>query len=941
MRKYNGRNFAVTVNLLKMSSPNINYYNQSGEVEISKNDYLLIRLPYQLEGDNTYILNAVLDLSSVARTSLSIHNVVSSFNYTTVTYNTMPSYEETPEFIVESMFVSNPKVNVTSLINKWMTGTFNKTILIKFNEDISVDYSPLFTSDDAFELVGMTKIDSDNIESSDKIELANTVSVISLKSGVASHVYNGLSTLNARNQVNFMLVSNPFALAPQNTFGAGWSFSYDYTVITHSDKIELSLPIGSNIWFQEYSKERIKEKFGINVSSPSAFVSPDGNDYIKEVNSQKILVFKNKDQFIFNQQGRLIEVRTGGIKTELTYDTNNRITKISSLGDNISFLYNANNQVIQVSDLSQKRISRLTYLNNRISSIDFTRVYEDIVYDSRGAYPVTKYERLDITYFEYIVSGRITKIFNNKISEGVMFEYTSNKLSKVININMRNPVSTTNLANKKYLYLENNSRIEASNSTFERIYYNNLGINYLQVVNERDIISNRFETNNNVSTLPGIVSRTNKISLGFPYLEENNFNKLPIGAVQNSNDNLWKFNITNNLEVVSDGFINDQSLKITPYPSQRRINQKINLPKTGNIYQFKALIKTKNIVGNTWFEIDCVYDEGYEGYVYETYRSINLPNTNGEWQIFNWSFSTNYNFDNGIFKIFSSITAGEVYLDSIFIDGNDLTSKYNLLNNGYFTSYTLSGTNINSWDTENLINADRIIDNNTLFFKDVFPKQLSLTPNNIYEFDDNTTKIIEQETLIKGFSGDNYTLGAWIRFNNPNITNLEIKIKFYSGNTLVDDYNIPIEKMLTTWDYQSINFTTNFGFDKVEVVIKYSGYASCYIGALELIKSRQTNENYYTPSGELSQMIRPSGTELIYYDQNNNIEEVLSLSGNSALLSYNTNNQVDEAVDSFDNKVINTYDANKNLIKRESKTYLNGTIDEGKEEYSYYNDNYL
>lgn len=371
--------------------------------------------------------------------------------------------------------------------------------------------------------------------------------------------------------------------------------------------------------------------------------------------------------------------------------------------------------------------------------------------------------------------------------------------------------------------------------------------------------------------------------------------------------------------------------------------------QAGKSYTFSAFLKTDSIADTGDGACLCVRINN------DWYYSERIHGTN-DWDRYEITFTVPNNIYHYYFyvKLFS---AGTVYADCAQLEKNELSSRYNLVENGDFRYGTDSEQGAYDWNK------------GTYCATSEQRTSLGVGLSGIPGFDSHAYKIsgspdaskkVFQDIIATGTAGDVYSFGGWANGNSAPIKTgnhsnniiFAIAFRFYYTDNTTSDYPADFNKDLfeeNTWQYASGRAVAAKAYNKIRIMLVYQNnvndvyfdgisiykdeFGSSYIynndgNITSVTDSRKRTTTYQYSSNNLTKAIMPDGAQYTYtYDTHHNVLTATSAENVKADFTYDNygNNTRVRLVDpaSSTAPVIEasaTYSSNGNLLQTETDT---------------------
>ncbi len=581
----------------------------------------LIKFDLPVIGTGSYITHAQLELTgypdftnSLEQDFVNIYRVTEAWNESTANWNTMNDKFDASR--VEGTFESNrnyfeengairpfgSSTDITSLVQKWYTGTPNYGIMLKANtERYRTDIIPMFfsknntvTGDNPKPILEITYRNQNGLESYmdyNKQGFGIGSTYHNTYNGNLTGIFDIGATIGGKLPVSLKLVYNTNDVVLEQNLGYGIGYRLNLLQTIKEEKID-------NRNYLAYIDEdgtihyflNQKVKYEQNENGSSGFVTTTyENTYFDEDGlgleiekstdgTSYTMKDKNGNQKKFVKSGEysyLTEIKdVSENKISITYDSNHRITKVVDANNQaINLTYGVN--VITVT--SPDQVITLDYLNDNLVNITSIQ---------------------GVTYFENTnnLITSITDVTGKKI-EYTYYEQSPYKVKKITEYGLNNTIG----AFYEVAYGFNATTITDSKNKVQTIVYNAYGnpISMSSLKDHNDITNAYGMKLEYGESFRGVNTYANKlldhqIPLKYVknYIKDSSFEKMETDFVGDRNANV--------VSSVSAAYSGNRGLKIE-WGQGMGASMPVIVPK-GHYYTFSAY--GKNEVGETCITLE-------------------------------------------------------------------------------------------------------------------------------------------------------------------------------------------------------------------------------------------------------------------------------------------------------------------------------------------------
>ena len=755
--------------------------------------------------------------------------------------------------------------NITGLVQKWYNGEPNYGIMLKQFEEQYLPNGKIgtFYSSDTFiegenilkPKIVLTYKDYNGVHNYDKFVsknhfLGNTI--INLFTGNAFTTFSVGNTVGSDRPINLSLSCNSADIVNNKNYGYGLGFK-------------------------------------INLYQTLKFVTIEGEEYL-------IYLDENSREHYFYQDGAVYYDEDG---LNLKIIVNNDHYVMQDLQLNEYHFENIDSEILltKIKDTQGKEIS-INYNNGMICSLeDSDGQIISIIYNENSIEIVSPYKTIYFT----LENNRLVKI--TEFGDEVLICYGENNLIQSI----VNPDNTkVNLIYKEGTSNKVKRILEIGNNGNEGNFFD---INYdfkSTTIKDRNNVVNTFSFDEqgrciSMSNLEDDTDLKNGFGKSFTFYDENNVHEL------NSNNNLIKYvknfindsSFENNTENIFDSYgINtytlisndngrsgNNALEVTIPNPPNYIYKEFNMEK-GHHYTFSMYIKS-NGVEEVNIDLKLAYDE--------TETKTKITKLDSEYK--RYSINIYYPLEaTGNLKVVIQNSGEGIIsftIDDIQLEEGEIANYYNLFDNSDFSN------DIIDWEIESTkdIGTQTNPNRQELIIDEIVSLTPSLKALNI-KGSPLVNKTLTKRFNINGKKGDTFNLSFW--YKNEGITTTDYtgwidRITAFIWFNYVDSdegtcvSTIPLQMHNNNWQYFSENFTADFDYNDIKIVIfSFNNANNCYVTNFSLFKDLSNYKYYYDDKGNVVSL----------KDQNNRITSV----------SYNNSNQIIKELEPLGNAIYREYD---------------------------------
>ena len=894
--------------------------------------------------------------SSTVTSYVSAHEITSSWNVNTVTWNTKPSFNSRVEDFKQVGLNAGDTYewDITRIAKKWYSGGSRNGLLLKDMDDTN-NYKEWYTANAEygnvpycyFVYTNFTGFEGYWDYTSSSLGRSGTASV-NLYNGNLVYSHNDVSESGNRMPVTVSHIFNSTTKDSDESsmyYGNGWRTNYDqrissvniggvdYRKYIDEDGTEHYFTLRDGAW---------KDESGLDVT----LLFNSGIPRITDKNGNSIFFYPTTDA---NKPGFLnyIVDRNGNRQT-VGYDANNRISQITDgAGRIIRFTRDASNHLAKIREEVSSGLYRdttFTYSSSRLTRI---------------TYPDGKY-----TSFTYDTNGNIdyvTGIDSKKID----LSYLSSSPYRVTYIGESTPTELGDELSFSYGY--NRTTMTDSQGRKTTYQFNDNGNTVCVIGPDGSASYTKYGTTATGGDMNKITDASKLQKFGKSYIKN--------GGMEFDSD--WYFEShsgSTGTHTYSTGqkYLGDQSvyLQKTNSTSYECARQTLTLEK-GKTYTLSGYIKTENVSQSTMGAlIQATYYDSQGGSIGA--RTTLLSGTNN-WARYSTTFTVPADSSTTTVYIFCLVwnSTGKAWFDGLQLEEGCIANRYNIIDNADF-DYVTSGLP-DKWTGDNCGSGDIIV-------------TTSDTTNPPYMSDNrmllnaipDSGKAIQQVLNLSGNEGDTYVVGGWAKCNSIPITGsvkcgISINIK-YSDSQYGDEwFVVPFSQDSDSWQYVSAPIVAKHAysgirlkceiiynantveFDGIQMFKEEYGSSFTYDAKGNLTKvtdaAKQNEQFQYDANNDLKKYIDPSGKEFNYtYDSKHNMLTATSAEGLvytytydsygnatsakvgnttdyiKAAVNYDSNgNYTDYSTDPFGNQINYTYNTFKGTLESVTDP-LNNTI---------------
>ncbi len=847
----------------------------------------LIKFDLPVLGTGSYITHAQLELTgypdftnSLEQDFVNIYRVTEDWNESTANWNTMNNkydssriegtFESNRNYFQENGVISpfGSSTDITSLVQKWYTGTPNYGIMLKANtEQYRTDIIPMFfsknntvTGDNPKPILEITYRNQNGLESYmdyNQQSFSQGSTYHNTYNGNLTGVFDIGATIGGKLPVGLKLVYNTNDVVLNQNLGYGIGYRLNLLQTIQEEEIDnrnYLAYVDEDGTIHYFLNQKVKYEQNENGSSgfvtttyENTYFDEDGLGLeIEKSTNTYIMKDKNGNQKKFVKSGKysyLTEIKdVSGNKISITYDTNHRITKVVDANNQaINLTYGVSaitvtspDQVVTLnhencnitSIVSIQGTTTLTYSNNLISSItDVTGKKLEYTYYEQSPYKVKKITEYGLnntmgTFYEVTYGFNATTITDSK-----------NKVQTIVYNSYGNPISMSSLkdhndiTNAYGMKLEYGESIRGVNTYSNKLLENQIPLKYVK-----------------------------------NYIKDSSFEKMETEFIAEGASHV----------VTSSDYANsgNRSLKVQlGTGAYQGAYKEIEVSK-GKYYTLSAYVKAlyqPMLLG--------LYYMDNNGTMVITF-SDNIKQTSQAGAFERHDVTIFYPSD-ATSNLYIGFFEGDLYyIDDIQLEEGQVANNYNMIENSDFSE------GLSSWD----LSATKFKDDTDIPVADVF-EIINVTDNQKalkVSMNPEVSSTFSKTFNVKGKAGDIYTLSFWYKneglvagegmyygtYNNIIFGFIPVA-EFGTDDVYIKPFN-PNEK---EWQYYSCTFTAPFDFKEIN---------------MSFLQSMNAN-NFYITNINLFKDVRSVTYD---YDENGNVILSKNLNKDSSSFKYDKNNQL-------------------------------------------------
>ena len=905
---------------INQNYPNQNYYNSyimcTGRGSLSGINYSLVEfsnMPVLSSAEMVVYsgLRLKKPSTSSAASKVAVHEITSSWNEMTVTWNTKPTFDSTVEDYcnVDTAAGGTYEWNITHIAKRWYTGGTNNGLLLKGTTDTTA-YNEWYTTSATFGDVPyayFVYVNYSGLENywdytSASIGRGGTASV-NLYNGNLIYTHTDISKTGNRMPVTIAHVFNSTTKDANDSsmlYGNGWRTNYDqriaYVNIGGTNYYKYTDGDGTEHYFVYYNDE---------------WVSEDGLNFDLIIHANDITIQdKTEDKLVFylptnpSKPGFLnYIVDSNGNQQTVDYDANNRIRGIIYNGGEVLFQRDVNNYLYKIREEVSSgtyRETTFTYNNSKLVTITYPDAEQtNFTYDANG----------NIDY--------VTGIDGKKID----ISYLSSSPYRVSY--MDESTATEDGGEISFSYDFNLTKLTDSEGRGAEYQFNDYGNTVCVIAPDGSAAYTQYGTTSTSGDMSKITSASDSQKFGKNYLRNSN--------MESASD--WL--IGSYLGTGTHGYSTDQkylgtrSIKLTntDVSDYQWTEQRFDLEK-GKTYTLSGYIKTENVayVGEGAFLDVFFYTGG--GQLTGTW-SPQVYGTN-DWQRYSLTFTlpADSTTTNCGVNCKLSFTTGTAWFDCLQLEEGSVVNRYNIIDNADF-DYATSGVP-DKWTRVNCGASDVVIttsdSSNPDYMSDSRFKLVG---------DPAVSKYIDQTIYLSGAEGDCFVAGAWGKGDSVHLTGGR---KF--GIALYIDYTdpqygnewvvIPFSECSGEWQYVCSAIVAKHDYQSILVRVEYHLNANiAEFDGIQLYKESFGNTYSYDADGNIVSIKDAGNREEQFQYTNNNLTRYIDPQGNEFTYTYDGNHNLLTATSAEGVIYTYTYDGYGNVTSAkvgDAYSYIRATV---------------
>ncbi len=821
--------------------------------------YLSFTLPQISSTD--YVTSSFLKIyyntsSNNSSNYLSAHEVLSSWNENTLTWNNKPAARDISEDYVNVSTDGYRTFDLTRLTQNWYNLGDNYGVMLKANA-IGADESAIIYSGEYINYFCQPTLVV-YYSSANGLEDYWTYHTQTLGragngyindfNGNVTFIHDDIQMNGNRMPVSISHVFNSIEDDYVDYCGQGWrlnlSQTIEYQEIAGADYYVYKDGDGTNHYFKYTSNKYIDES-GLDLELE--FIDYNTKWRIKDKKGNSLEFVPNGDIAYLKS---IKDNNNNSLTINYTSDY-----KISNVVDGASrsytFVYE-NSYLKKIKDSLNRELVTYNYVNGRLDNI---------------AYIDTK-----SSSYTYNTSGKLQSITNND-GYKITYQYYDTAPYRVWKVTESNIDGTT--GNHLTLkYGQNTTQFTDCDGNKYNYFFNNYG-NTISVNDPQGNAAYYKYYNSGINK--------NKIKLQ-SRLQGTVVNKIPNHGFEDGTTGWivgWSSGYTTAVSKDIKMF-GSSSMKInstsTNSFSSGGVYRTVDVAKAGK-YTLSAYVKTDNV--SSLYEgayIHCQYQNNSGDYC--RYKSKYITGTN-DWQKIEVSFDIPYgNLDKNVY-VFGDLngSTGTVYFDGFQLE-EGVSNRYNIIENSDFSD------GIQNWQASGYVNPlDDII-------------EVTTDTDHPMILDSNCVTITGEANKIKsrtqymeymsGGAGEKYVLGGWARANSTPKGLFQAEVVFRkAGVTSWDSTEnqkliVPFSKDPDIWNYVCDSIETINAYDGIAVTIKYGNNLNkAWFDGLQLYREEFGSSYTYSSDGNLSTINSTDAQERqVQYNTSNDVEKVVNTNTN-------------------------------------------------------------
>lgn len=868
--------------------------------------------------------------SSTINSTITAHEITSSWDTTTVTWNTKPTFNSNIEdyCVVDTPAGKTWDWDITRIAKNWYSGSANNGILLKDVSDTG-GYKEWYTTNATYGDVPYAYFVYTNYAglegywdyASSSIGRGGSANV-NLYNGNMVYTHSDLEMNGNRMPVAIAHVFNSTTRNDNDTsmlYGKGWRTNFDqrveYVTIAETNYYAYTDEDGTVHYFVLKDGEW-KAEDGIDLKLT---VGGSNEITIMDKTDNKLVFYPVADP---NKPGFLNYVEdNNGNRQTVGYDGNHRINKITDGAGRIILLTRDANG----------------YLDKIRQPIDATNYRETVfIYDANDRLKEIQYPDSNSTTFTYDANGNMTSATNFD-GKKTTITYQSAAPYRVTQLEESNGATMGGCLDYDYGY--NRTEITDVDGRKAQYQFNDNGNTVCVIGPDGSATYSKFGTTANGATTNDInkiilSSKQQKFSVN--YLLNHNMESSASWTL-----NSYSGSVGTHTYATDQKYYGAESIKLTKSNSTgyEAAIQNLTLEK-GKTYTLSGHLKTSSVSGTYGAYMRVLYNTA-SGVAY-----VDTPAVFGtkDWTRYSTTFTIPSDASSDSVSVYLLLkeSTGTAWFDSIQFEEGLVANRYNLIENADFTSY--SGNTPSFWVRDNLTASDTVVTSadstNPSYMSDTrFMINGDCTPGN--------WKSIDQTVPVSGNAGDSYVVGGWGKGTSVpmakdttfRVFGLSVQFKYTDGTSeyLVVHFN----EDSSIWQYASGAVVAAKDYNSVVVRPHYSGEANtAWFDGIQLYREEFGQAFSYDADGNIKSATDLAENRSAFdFDANNDLIKVTTPKGNDFDYTYDSNHNVDTAetakgidydfgYDTYGNNTVSkVYDAsgtNTGFIKADAAYDANG-----------------
>jgi len=582
-----------------------------------------------------------------------------------------------------------------------------------------------------------------------------------------------------------------------------------------------------------------------------AIVDEDGLELTLTVHttgdSKYILTDKNGGTYYFDTQGRLYKIENNqkvksSVSITYTDGTGNRIDKVT---DGVGRIYD-----YQYTDGMLTKIAYYGTGETEIASVSYSYTNDDLTGITDNDGDSTAY-----TYHTGHILATATDVDGYQLRYAYTVESSDYAPCRVEEIQEFD--GTAEGGHITIIYGKNQTVFtDEVNGTTQISQFNNFGNTVAVIDDEGRAQYAQFARNDTDDT----AGKANQLTLSSK-LQNTVINLLSNSSFEG--DTLWASGTAANT-----GFLGSRSLQLSGVTT---LQSPGFTAKAGKTYTVSGYVKTDS--GKVKLGIT-------DGITSEYSEAVSAS----DWVRLQVSFTNSGETDKTLYALFEAegLTVTTGYLDCVQAEEMPTASRYNLIQNGDFTTGA-------GWTGSNLAEGDTVAAAPT-GFPMLSPNAYKITGE--YE----TVKSVKQTIPVSGTEGDSFVFGGWAMGNSASLTHhaneqekdFAIKCTVYNGETVVKEETVSFNDDVSQWQLLTGAIAATGDYTSVTVELIYKNNANTvYFDGIQLFKEEFGVSYTYDDEGNVISVIDLQKKETEYeYDQNSNLTAIIEDGANKMEYTY-------------------------------------------------------